>query len=341
MYSGSICYNRFMDRKSFCFDPNSKEVKSAVSIIIKKQKFSTALLQTYLGKSHAYVSGLADWLEEIKVIGPENGQKPREVLVSSMDEFMEKATGGSHSTPVPNRDKEINRNDATVASTKKANKTRPGWVWAVVILVIIVLGVIGNSMKSNTAEDQSTTEETSSQSADEENVLDYTGVDAKSAYENLILKGYSVKFLFDRNNNGGFSDEQFQDFVINDSFGSEYYDEMPFVVTKQTVNSKNVILTIEYATAAEQTKAQEKRDNQLEKKLSIVTAMTTCELYGKRNYRNFKIHSIVGKIAEYAVDNDTWFLKYTADADDYKNLNMECYVTGTDSSPVVKDFKLY
>ena len=69
------------------FDPNDPIVRKAVEISLSKGKFSTAMLQTYLGKGHGFVSGLAIWFEEIGVIGPQNGNKPRDVLISSMDEF--------------------------------------------------------------------------------------------------------------------------------------------------------------------------------------------------------------------------------------------------------------
>lgn len=69
------------------FDPSDPVVRKAVEISLSKGKFSTAMLQTYLGKGHGFVSGLAIWFEEIGVIGPQNGNKPRDLLISSMDEF--------------------------------------------------------------------------------------------------------------------------------------------------------------------------------------------------------------------------------------------------------------
>ncbi len=69
------------------FDPQDPTVRKAVEISLSKGKFSTAMLQTYLGKGHGFVSGLAIWFEEIGVIGPQNGNKPRDVLISSMEEF--------------------------------------------------------------------------------------------------------------------------------------------------------------------------------------------------------------------------------------------------------------
>ena len=76
-----------MDGLGRKFDPQDPVVRKAVEISLNKGKFSTAMLQTYLGKGHGFVSGLAIWFEEIGVIGPQNGNKPRDVLISSMDDF--------------------------------------------------------------------------------------------------------------------------------------------------------------------------------------------------------------------------------------------------------------
>ncbi len=76
-----------MDGLGRRFDPQDPVVRKAVEISLAKGKFSTAMLQTYLGKGHGFVSGLAIWFEEIGVIGPQNGNKPRDLLISSMEEF--------------------------------------------------------------------------------------------------------------------------------------------------------------------------------------------------------------------------------------------------------------
>lgn len=76
------------------FKPEDPIVRKAIEITLKNGKFSTASLQTWLGKGHGFVSGLAIWLEEIGVIGPANGHKPRDVLITSMEEFDELAGGG-------------------------------------------------------------------------------------------------------------------------------------------------------------------------------------------------------------------------------------------------------
>lgn len=73
------------------YDPNDPVVRKAIEVTLRNGKFSTASLQTWLGKGHGFVSGLAIWLEEIGVIGPANGHKPRDVLIHSIEEFDELA----------------------------------------------------------------------------------------------------------------------------------------------------------------------------------------------------------------------------------------------------------
>lgn len=73
------------------YDSNDPVVRKAIDITLKQGKFSTASIQTWLGKGHGFVTGLAIWLEEIGVIGPANGHKPRDVLIRTMEEFEERA----------------------------------------------------------------------------------------------------------------------------------------------------------------------------------------------------------------------------------------------------------
>ena len=69
------------------FDPNDPLVRRAVEISLAGGKFSTGMLQTRLSKGHGWVSGLGYWLEDIGVVGPTQGTKPRDLLISSMEEF--------------------------------------------------------------------------------------------------------------------------------------------------------------------------------------------------------------------------------------------------------------
>ena len=172
------------------------------------------------------------------------------------------------------------------------------------------------------------------------NLGNYIDKDAKQAYNELSESGYEVKFIFDRDNNGGFTQEKFQEYVL-ESISSESYAEMPFTVTKQSASGKTISLCVEYASALEAGESQKTREETLESKLSDIEAMTACDQYGKQNYRNFKLHSIVGEIAKYASDDDTWFFKYKVDADGHEQLTMECYVTGTTDNPIIKEFNIY
>lgn len=76
-----------MDDLGRKFDPNDPLVRKAVQICLDNNRFATSLLQTYLGKSHGFVSGLGLWLDQIGAIGPANGNKPRELRITSMEEF--------------------------------------------------------------------------------------------------------------------------------------------------------------------------------------------------------------------------------------------------------------
>ncbi|MBR2753638.1 hypothetical protein IKF28_02860 [Candidatus Saccharibacteria bacterium] len=222
------------------------------------------------------------------------------------------------------------------AKSKKTKNNEPfykkWWFWTIIIIIFIgmIYGGSNNEQDNNEPSGQGETE-----------LKDYVGQDAKNAYDELTAGGYSVKFVFDRKNNGGFSEEQFQDYVINDSFGSKSYSEMPFIVTKQSNNNKTVTLSIDYKTAIEANNKQQAREAKLEEKLGSVEAMTACKQYGKRNYRNFKLHDITGKMAEYPSDDNTWLFKYYVDANGYKNMTMECYVTGTSENPKVSKFMIY
>lgn len=76
------------------YNPQDPVVRKAIEITLQNGKFSTASLQTWLGKGHGFVAGLAIWLEQIGVIGPVNGHKPRDVLITTMEEFDDLASGG-------------------------------------------------------------------------------------------------------------------------------------------------------------------------------------------------------------------------------------------------------
>jgi len=78
------------------FDPSDPIVRKAVEICLENGKFSTSMLQAKLDKGHGWVTNLEFWLEHLGVIGPMNGNKPRDLLIASMDEFDKLATKNSN-----------------------------------------------------------------------------------------------------------------------------------------------------------------------------------------------------------------------------------------------------
>lgn len=71
------------------FDSSNPIVRKSVEICLENGKFSTSMLQAKLDKGHGWVTNLEFWLEHLGVIGPMNGNKPRDLLIASMDEFDE------------------------------------------------------------------------------------------------------------------------------------------------------------------------------------------------------------------------------------------------------------
>jgi S-DNA-T family DNA segregation ATPase FtsK/SpoIIIE len=63
------------------------EFQSAVEIAVASGKMSTSLLQRKLRIGYGKASRVMDELEEAGVIGPQDGSRPREVLISSVDEL--------------------------------------------------------------------------------------------------------------------------------------------------------------------------------------------------------------------------------------------------------------
>ena len=63
--------------------------ETAVKLVIEARKASTSYLQRRLGIGYSRAAKLIDEMEDRGIVGPTNGSKPREVLVSSYDEIGE------------------------------------------------------------------------------------------------------------------------------------------------------------------------------------------------------------------------------------------------------------
>lgn len=64
--------------------------KQAAEIIIAAQKGSASLLQTKMKIGYARAARLIDELEQAGIVGPQDGPRPREVLISDLDTFYAK-----------------------------------------------------------------------------------------------------------------------------------------------------------------------------------------------------------------------------------------------------------
>ena len=69
--------------------------KDAVRVVVEARKASTSLLQRRLRIGYGKAARIIESMEEQGIVGPADGSRPREVLVSSVDDVF----GGSQSNP--------------------------------------------------------------------------------------------------------------------------------------------------------------------------------------------------------------------------------------------------
>jgi S-DNA-T family DNA segregation ATPase FtsK/SpoIIIE len=67
-------------------DADDDMFKDAVRCVIEGRKASTSLLQRRLRIGYGRAARLIETMEEQGIVGPADGARPREVLVSSLDE---------------------------------------------------------------------------------------------------------------------------------------------------------------------------------------------------------------------------------------------------------------
>jgi S-DNA-T family DNA segregation ATPase FtsK/SpoIIIE len=61
--------------------------RDAVRVVIEGRKASTSLLQRRLRIGYARAARIIEEMEEQGIVGPADGSRPREVLISSLDEL--------------------------------------------------------------------------------------------------------------------------------------------------------------------------------------------------------------------------------------------------------------
>jgi S-DNA-T family DNA segregation ATPase FtsK/SpoIIIE len=71
------------------FDTNNDDslFKDAVRIVLTSRKASASALQRHLRVGYSRAARLIDSMEEQGIVGPADGARPREVLISSMDDL--------------------------------------------------------------------------------------------------------------------------------------------------------------------------------------------------------------------------------------------------------------
>ena len=79
-------------------DPDDDMFKDAVKVVIENRKASTSLLQRRLRIGYGRAARIIEQMEEQGIIGQADGSRPREVLVSSVDEVFGGAEGGVDDT---------------------------------------------------------------------------------------------------------------------------------------------------------------------------------------------------------------------------------------------------
>lgn len=63
------------------FDEDPKIIEQAIEIVQSAGKCSTSMLQRHMGLGYGRAAKVVDIMEEMGVVGPANGSKPREVLM--------------------------------------------------------------------------------------------------------------------------------------------------------------------------------------------------------------------------------------------------------------------
>ena len=162
------------------------------------------------------------------------------------------------------------------------------------------------------------------------------GSPAAEAYDALTSDGYSVEVLHA---------------VSKQDYSSEINTgETEWLVSGYdglNADKKRVTILVDTRDGIDQRAANAAVREVLDGKLPVSNAWTAVKSYGKQQYPyGFKLHDIMGVLAETAQDENTWFLKATCDVtNEYgakaKDLVCEAEVAGTKDSPEVISFTVY
>lgn len=122
-----------------------------------------------------------------------------------------------------------------------------------------------------------------------------------------------------------------------------------FIVTgikEMDCQNKTITLYVNTEENRERVEKQKSIKQTLEKNFDPSVAVTAMESYGKKLYPyGFELHKVTGRLAETAVDENTWFMKYTCKVTNAfgqkAEMTCEAKIKGPESNPTVYDFNVY
>lgn len=166
------------------------------------------------------------------------------------------------------------------------------------------------------------------------------GKDLLAAKTVLKEQGYTGTYIFVT------SGADYSGYVNDDIMSS---DELKnYIITGVSVDTDSQTAEIEFNSKTNIDNANKDRDNEeeLSSKLLVDEAWVALEVYGKKQFPDgFSAKYGYGdKLAEKAIDADTWFLKSkcVVKVDGVKyNKTVEAEVSGTNDHPVVSNFEVY
>lgn len=213
-----------------------------------------------------------------------------------------------------------------------------------VLIVLVVIGVIGaiggggkdKDKETEKAEAPATTAVATTEAATEAKAVEASTEGEPSLYQQLAeLKGKTVKEGKQALDATGYTvqylnqGEDFTEFI--DSFDDNIIKDI-----EVDDSAKQIVVNILPKDLYEADNAEAK----LEQTLPQATAWSAVKKYGEEQYKEFKLHNLVGVIYAGAEDESTWFLKCECTVDGEDKV-CEAKVTGTEASPEVTSFDVY
>jgi len=88
-----------MTKKTAAASGNEPLTDEAIRIVCQYDRASASLLQRKLSIGYARAARILDTLEEIGIVGPGEGSKPRDVLVRNAEEYFANQNNNDNSRP--------------------------------------------------------------------------------------------------------------------------------------------------------------------------------------------------------------------------------------------------